>query len=165
MTSSSAVGAVDVDDVEAGDVADPAGVAVGDQPQPFGPAGAQLLDGALRDDPAGAEHDEPVAEPLDQVELVAGEEHGDAAGGLLAQQVRPSSRPRSGRGPENGSSRISACGSVEQRGDDLDPLLVAEAELLDPVAGRGRPRPNRSRCSPRPTARACAAGSPESSPR
>ena len=98
-----------------------------------GPAGAQLLDGALRDDPAGAEYDEAVAEPLDEVELVAGEQDGYAAGGLLAQQVHH----RVDRGrvePGEGFVEDQRLRLVEQRGDDLDALLVAEAELLDPVA-------------------------------
>ena len=157
------LGAVDVHDLEPGDVTDPAGVAVGDQTQPFGPAGPQVLDGPLRDDPAGVEYDEPVAEPLDEVELVAREEDGNAAGGVRTQQVHH----RVDRGrveAREGFVEDEGLRLVEQRGDDLDALLVAEAELLDPVAAavaRGRT----ARGSPRPTRRACAAGSPDSSPR
>ena len=42
---------------------------------------------AGRDDPAAGQHDEALAEPLDEVELVGGEEDRHAARGVLAQQV------------------------------------------------------------------------------
>ena len=128
--------------MQAADVADPAGVAVGDQPQPLRRRAARSSSTVpwATTWPRG-EHDQVVAQPLDQVELVAGEQHRDAAGGLLAQQVDH----RVDRARVEAGERLvedQCLGAVHQRGDDLDPLLVAEAELLDPVAGAvGEPEP------------------------
>ena len=51
------------------------------------PAGAQLVGRALGDDPASGQHDDAVAEPLDEVELVGGEQDRHPAMGVLAQDV------------------------------------------------------------------------------
>ena len=58
---------------------------------------AQLLDRADGDHPPGRDDADPVAEPLDQLQLVAGEDHRDAGVGLVAQHARSSPRRRSGR--------------------------------------------------------------------
>ena len=128
------LGAVDVDDLEPGDVTDPAGVAVGDQPQPLGPAGAEVLDGPLRDDPA-ARGVRRAGRTAARRGRAGGWRRGRGRRGRCPRAAgRPWSRPRrveaGERFVEDERLRL-----VEQRGDDLDPLLVAEAELLDPVAG------------------------------
>ena len=72
---------------------------------------------------------------------MAGEEDGDAAAGLLAEQVDH----RVDRGRVQAGERLvedQRLRGVEQGRDDLHPLLVAEAELLDPVTGPlGQPEP------------------------
>src|SRR5690606_9777714 len=70
------VAAVELDDVDAGHAADPAGVAGGDErPLRRAVPRADLLAAAAGADPAVGDDDEVVAQPLDDVELVAGEEH------------------------------------------------------------------------------------------
>src|SRR5690606_8974981 len=81
-------GSLHVDDVDAGQVTDPAGVAVDREAVAHRPGGLELLTRAGSDDPALVEDDEPVTEPVDEVELVAGEEDRHAARGVLAEQVR-----------------------------------------------------------------------------
>ena len=73
-------------------------------------AGEQLRLGAVRDDPAVADHDEVVGDDLDLVEQVRGEQHGAAAVGVLAQQVAHPADAAGSR-PLAGSSRTSDAGS------------------------------------------------------
>ena len=95
---------------------------------------AQVAARAGGADAAVGDDDEVVAEPLDDVELVAGEQHGDAAVGALAQHVddgldrhRVESRER--------LVEHEHLGVVHERGRDLRALLVAEGELLDRLVG------------------------------
>ena len=84
-------------------------------------------------DAAVGDDHEVVAEPLDQLELVAGEQHG-----------RPARRPPAARRRRRlDGDRVEAGerlvededpGRVHQRGRDLRALLVAERETLDVVA-------------------------------
>src|SRR5690606_38300851 len=129
--------AVHLRDVNAGDVADPAGVATQRESVAGGTTGLELGPGAGADDPAALEDDEPVAEPVDEVELVAGEENGSTATRMRAQQLgHRVHRQRVQAGEwlvEDEADRVPHDGS-----DDLDTLLVAEAELLDLVLGAVR---------------------------
>ena len=125
---------LDVDGMDAGDTAHPAGVAGQDEPVSCHREGAQVIRGAGRDDASAGQHDEALAEAFDEVELVGGEEDRDAARGVLAQQV----------GHVVDGCRVEAAERLvehegarlpHQGGDDLHPLLVAERELLDVVLG------------------------------
>ena len=129
--------------------------------------GAQVLDGAAGDHPAGVDDPDRVAEPLDQVELMAGEHdrharagalQQDAGQGVHADRIQPGER----------LVQDEHLGVVHQRGGELDPLLVAEGQLLDRVVAalgdaeplgqlvgdRARPRrPGRAAGPGRPGAR------------
>ena len=63
------------------------GVRDDDAQQPAGLPAAQLLDGAGGDHAAAGEDADRVAEPLDQVELVAGEDDRHALAALLEQRL------------------------------------------------------------------------------
>ena len=120
---------------------------------------AQLLDGAGGHHPAAGEDADRVAEPLDQVELVAGEHDRHARAGLLEQRL--------GEGVD--ADRVEAgerlvedehLGSVHQRGGQLDALLVAQRQLLHRVAAAlAEPEPlepaRRRRARPRRASRPC----------
>ena len=87
---------------------------------------------------AAAAHDaDPVADALDEVELMAGEDDGNAGVAALAQHLAhhvDGDRVESGeRLVEHQQLRL-----VQQRGGQLHALLVAEAELLDLVVAPGR---------------------------
>lgn len=102
--------------------------------------GAQLGDRAAGDEAAVGEDADAVAELLDELELVGREEDGDAGVGLLAQRRR---HRVDGQGIEAGEGLVEdeGGGVVGQRGRQLDALLVAERQRLDPVgAVRGDPQ-------------------------
>ena len=97
-----------------------------------GRGAAGRLDLAVGDDATGRQDDEVVADPLDEVELVRGEEDRHAAGGLLAHEV----------GHRVDGVRVEAGERlVEDQRDrrrhhrrgDLDALLVAERQRLEGV--------------------------------
>ena len=161
---------VDVDHGHPGDVADPAGVGGGagrpgghDEAMEGPPAVPQVGHPSIGHDPPGRQHDQVVAEPLDHVELVAGEQHRHAARGLLPQHghhVVHGDRVEAGeRLVEDQRVRL-----VHQRGRDLDALLVAQRQLLQRSSARSampEPVEQARRCS----RRAVAAASPCSRPR
>ena len=70
----------------------------------------QLGLGALRDDPAVADHHDVVGDDLDLVEQVRGQQDGPAAVRVVAEQV-PHPPDAGGSSPLAGSSRISTVGS------------------------------------------------------
>ncbi len=123
------------DDPDAGQPGGPVrrGIRDDDPQQPAGLPAAQLVDGAGGDHAAAGEDADRVAQPLDQVELVAGEDDGHALAGLLEQRL--------GEGVD--ADRVQPgerlvedqhLGPADQRGGQLDPLLVAQRQLLDGVA-------------------------------
>ena len=57
-------------------------------PAPLGCAGPQLGDRAMGNDPAVVDDRDPVAQPFDELELVAREEDRHARVGLFAQDAR-----------------------------------------------------------------------------
>ena len=148
------VAAVRFDDLDPGFGAEPAGVAGGDQFVAQGRVlGAQVFAGAGRADPALGDDDEVVAESLDDVELVAGEQHGRAGHRAILEHVdhdihrdRIESRER--------LVEDEHLGIVHESGRDLGALLVAERELLDVVSPARSVSPRRSssaralRCAP-----------------
>ena len=123
------------DDPDAGQRGGPArrGVRDDDPQQPAGLPAAQLLDRAGGDHAAAGEDADGVAEPLDEVELVAGEDDRHAPPALLEQRL--------GEGVD--ADRVEAgerlvedehLGPADQRGGELDALLVAQRQLLHRVA-------------------------------
>ena len=99
-----------------------------------------------------------VAEPLDQLQLVRGEDHRHPPLADLALSRAPerASTP-SGSRPKKGSSRTSRSGPWTRGEAELNPLLVAERELPRP---RPRPAP-RSRATSQRSAAAPASASPD----
>ncbi len=85
------------------------------------------------DPPRGQDH-HLVAEPLDELELVAGEQHGDAGCGQLAEQfgeaVDRDGVEAAERLVEQQQVRV-----VDQGCRDLGALLVAQREGVDLVVG------------------------------
>ena len=83
-----------------------------------------------------------LAQALDELELVA-RRRAPARRARRARRRTPlSTSTPTGSSPENGSSSTSTLGLVHQRGRELDALLVAERELLHPLAGAlGEPEP------------------------
>jgi len=77
--------AVDCVHPQPGDVADPPGVGVGDQPVLGGAARLEVVLGAGGDHASVGQNDQPVAEPVDQIELMAAEQHGHPTGGPLGE--------------------------------------------------------------------------------
>src|SRR5699024_11074164 len=124
--------AVDVDHVDPGHIADPPGVASDDQAVQHAPASAQVLDRPLGHHPAAGEHHERVAQALDQVELVGGEQHRDPAGRVLAQQVDH----RVHRHRVEAGERLvedQEVGPADHGRGDLHALLIAQRERLELV--------------------------------
>src|SRR5690606_35858395 len=102
---------------------------------------AQLVLGAEGDHLPGTDDPHAVAEPFDEVELVGGEDDRDPGGGALAQHR---AHDVHGDGVEAGERLVQDehLGVVDERGGELDPLLVAQRELLDVVrAARGDTQP------------------------
>lgn len=98
--------------------------------------GAELVDGAAFLH-VSAHHDaDPVAQPLDQVELVAGEDDGYTVGRFLGEHV---AHHVDGDRVEPGEGLVQHqhVGVVHQCGDQLYPLLVAEAQRVDGVVRPG----------------------------
>ncbi len=115
-------------------VADPTGITAEHEPEARHPRVAQLRHRPGGDPASAGQHDQAVAQALDEVELVAGEEHRDAVAGVFPQQVDhrvDGQRVEPGEGlVEDQRGRPG-----QHRGDDLHPLLVAERELLEVVLG------------------------------
>ncbi len=90
----------------------------------------QLLDPAGGHDPAPGDDDDVLADVLDQVELVAGEDDADPGRGPLADDLghrRDADRVEAReRLVEDQQLRV-----VDQRGRELDALLVAVRQLLE----------------------------------
>ena len=88
------------------------GVRDDDPQQPAGLAAAQLLDRAGGDHPAAGEDADRVAEPLDEVELVAGEDDRDTLRAAWSSSASARESTPTGSRPENGSSRMSTSGRL-----------------------------------------------------
>ena len=153
------LGGVDVDDVgvDRGDPeADPderrgqqldrVGTAADLDPQDPG-ALHQLLDGAGHDQPPGVDHHDVVADPLDVVEQVGGEQDRDAEGGQAADEVEhllPAHRVEAGGGLVEqdqlgvGHQGLGQLGALAHAGreaaDRPEPGLV-EADQVEHVGG------------------------------
>ena len=127
--------AVELDDGDVGDLAHPAHVRIGLQYPLRGAAlTAQLIGGAVGDEPAAVDDDEVVDETLDQVELVTGEEDGCTGVGEVFEDLEGAfdgDRVESGEGLVEDEGT----GTVDESGRDLDLLLVAQAHGLEVVAG------------------------------
>ena len=109
------------------------GVGDDDPQQAAGLLAAQLLDAPGGDHPPAGEDADGVAEPLDEVELVAGEDDRDSAPGLLEQRL--GERVDADRvQPGERLVEDQHLGPADQRGGQLHPLLVAERQLLHRVA-------------------------------
>ncbi|MFC2661223.1 MAG: hypothetical protein ACFNZX_10215 [Actinomyces sp.] len=109
----------------AGDVDD-------DAPPGLG-AGLEALGGALGDQAPGADDGDPIAQVLDDVELVGGEEGRYPGLGSLAQDLAHDvdrHRVESGEGLVEDEQ----LGGADEGGRQLDALLVAQAQRLDIVA-------------------------------
>ena len=98
---------------------------VDDDPPAWGGGGSQLLDRAGGNQLAGADDDDPVAQALNDVELVRGEERGDTGLSPLTQDLAHDvhgHRVQAGEGlVQDEQGRV----SHEGRGQ-LDTLLVTE---------------------------------------
>ena len=99
-----------------------------------------------------------LAQPLDQLELVAGEDDGTPPRRASRSTPVRTSTPTGSR-PENGSSSTSSSGSWTSATAELDALLVAERQLPRPGRRPGR-RGRGARASRRPPAPAAAASRP-----
>lgn len=96
-------------------------------------AGLEALGGALGDQAPGADDGDPIAQVLDDVELVGGEEGRYPGLGPLAQDLAHDvdrHRVESGEGLVEDEQ----LGGADEGGRQLDALLVAPAQLLDIVA-------------------------------
>ena len=94
-------------------------------PHPGGTAGAQAVQGALEDQPAGAHHADVGADLLDLGEQVRGDEHGGPSVAISRTSARTSLVPCGSR-PLVGSSRMISSRGCEQARRDGQPLLHAE---------------------------------------
>ena len=94
----------------------------------------QLLHGAVGDEPAVLDDRHVLAQALDELELVAGEDHGHPARRALGEHAAhhvDAGRVEPGeRLVEHEHLRV-----VDEGDAELDPLLVAERERLHAVAG------------------------------
>jgi hypothetical protein len=127
--------AVEVEQRDPGVVAQPAGVGVDDQlVTRHGVLVAQRRTVAGGPDLAVRDDHQVVAEPLDQFELVAREEHRHPGRGPVAQHV---DHHLDGERVEARERLVEHqhLGLVHQGGGDLGALLVAEGELLELLAG------------------------------
>ena len=117
-------------------------------PAPLAAPGAQLRHRAAGDHPAVVDDAHPVAQPLDELELVAREDDGDPRIGPLAQHLR---HDVDGDRVEPGERLVEHehVGPEDEGRGQLDALLVAqaqrlqlgvaplgEAEALEPAEGR-----------------------------
>ena len=106
------VAAVEVDDLDAGLGAQPAGIALRDElVAARGVLGAQGVARSGGADRAARDDHEVIAEALDDVELVRGEEDRGRPAAARSWSTPATTSTASGSRPENGSSRISTCGS------------------------------------------------------
>ena len=120
---------------------------------------SQLLDRALRHHAPVVDQHDPVAEPLDELELMAREHDGHAVvRGLAAQHAREHVDPDRVE-PRERLVEHEQVGLVHERGGELHPLLVAERQRLDPVAA-ALGDPERLERLPAARRRASAAASP-----
>lgn len=118
---------------DSGDVGESRGPAVasgrGVDHQSGRAAGPQLFDRPAGRHPTAVHDADPVAESLDQVELMAGEQHWYTAVALLSKHL---AHDVDGQRIEAGERFIQHedVRVVHQRGGQLYPLLVAQAQLL-----------------------------------
>ena len=126
--------AVEVEHVEPRLVTHPACVTAEDEPEPRRPRVAKLGHRPGGDAATTGQHDQPVAQALDQVELMAREQHPDPVAGVVAQQI---DHRVDGQRVQPGERLVEDEGdrSRQHGRDDLDPLLVAQRELLQVVLG------------------------------
>ena len=101
-----------------------------------GGAAHEVLHRGVGDQPAAADHDQPLGRQRDLAHQVRGDEHRAALGGKLLQQVAD---------PAD-ALRVEAVGRLvqdqrggiaQQRGGDAEPLAHAQREPADPLAGDG----------------------------
>src|SRR5690606_36925655 len=95
-------------------------------------AGLEFVDRPGGDDLPRADDDDRVAEPLDEVELVAGEDDRGPGGGPVPQG---GAHDVDGDRVETGERLVEDehLGVVHERDGQLDALLVAQREVLDVV--------------------------------
>jgi hypothetical protein len=112
-----------------------------------------LLEGAREPLTAGRDDHHVVAQLLDELELVGGEDDRGAGGGALAQHA---AHVRDADGVEAVERLVEdeQLGVVDQRGRELDPLLVAVRQVAEP-----RPAPVRQTERPEPAVRGRGASS------
>ncbi len=99
-----------------------------------GGCGADLGERAFEDGATVVDDGDVVAEVLDEIELVAGEEDGGTSGGLLADDLAEgfdADRVEAGEGFVEDEQ----IGLVGEGDDELDSLLVAVGELLEAGCG------------------------------
>ena len=116
---------------------------VADVDEPLRDRGPQVLQVTGEDDPSVVDDDDVLAQVLDQVELVAGEQHRRAGGGDLGEQLGHGAH---GDRIETGERLVEheQVGLVDERGDQLDALLVAVRQGVKAVARPRSARPRRS---------------------
>src|SRR5690625_3202510 len=108
--------------------------------QPYLPGFTQLVDGSVRDHSALGDDADTVAQPLNEVELVAGEQNGDTCCALFAQNR---AHRVHGDRVESGEWFVQHedFGIMHERGGELHPLLIAQTELPDfLVSSFGQPQ-------------------------
>ena len=105
-----------------------------DVDEPLRHPGTQFLQLAGEDDTAVIDDDDVLAQILDQVELVAGEQHRRAGAGDIGEQLGHEAH---GDRVETGERLVEheQVGLVDQGGDQLDALLVAVRQGVDAVPG------------------------------
>ena len=121
-----------LEDGDVGAAVDPAPVGAVDVHLEVAPArgGLEVLDRTGRDDATAGDDDDVLADVLDEVELVAGEQDADAGRGPFLDDLghrRDADRVQAGeRLVHDQQLRL-----VDERGRELDPLLVAVRQLLE----------------------------------
>ena len=115
--------------------------AVGSADDRAGCVAEQLARGALRDDPATGDDDEPVGGRLHLVQEVRGEQHGSAASGEVGEQL---AHPPHSFGVEAVRRLVEDedLGVAEQRMGDAEALTHAERVIPDPLLGGARVEPD-----------------------
>ena len=146
------------DDADAGQRGGPVrgGVRDDDPQQPAGLAAAQLLDRAGGDHAAAGEDADRVAEPLDEVELVAGEDDRARPARHWSSSASARESTPTGSRPENGSSRMSTSGRLTRAAASWTRCWLP-SDSFSTGSPRRSPRPSRSTHSS--AARAAAAAS------
>ena len=134
-------GAVDVDNRQTGQRAQPAKIATGLHPVTPGADFAQFLCRAIGNHAALVQDDHAVTQPVDEIELMGAEEDRDSLGGLLSQYIGHRVHGHRIESRE-GLIEDEDCRISKQRCRYLDPLLVTQGQLLHLLAGMiSKPEP------------------------